>query len=129
MANLDPSELTAAAMARMRLGKPSTYGGVIKNPALLEKVFISQTVPDVQPNTRIIAVCGITDYDDDAHPAEGGWFLSDFYAFNYLLRQQGISQTWMTTEEPTELVKKYKVSPIRQDYIIRYVLAADIRSL
>lgn len=37
-------------------------------------------------------------------------FFSDYYAFNYLLRGQGESQTWMTTESPQAIVAEYKVS-------------------
>ena len=106
----DPLELSTKALAKVELGKPATYGGAIKNPALLEKVFISHSIPDVQRNARILAICGITDFDDGASPTDDGWFLSDFYAFNFLLRDQGAAQMWMTSEEPRSLVSKYKVS-------------------
>ncbi|KAL8733585.1 MAG: hypothetical protein Q9166_001993 [cf. Caloplaca sp. 2 TL-2023] len=88
-------------------GKPTTYGGMVKNPALFEKTFNTQTLPDVPSDTRIIAICGITDYDNAADPSEDGWFLSDFYAFNYLLRHEGAAQIWFTTEKPDDLVAKY----------------------
>ena len=106
----DPTSLTAEALARVQLGKPATYGGAIRNAALSETMFLTQTVPDVNPNTRILAVCGITDHYDNASPKKDGWFYSDFYAFNYLLRGQGVSQTWVSSENPQNLVNKYKVS-------------------
>ncbi|KAL8902802.1 MAG: hypothetical protein Q9207_004375 [Kuettlingeria erythrocarpa] len=107
LAELGPAELSKLALSKVQPGKPKTYGGAIKNPALLEKVFISHTVPDVQPDTRILAVCGITDCEDDADPSNDGWFLSDFYAFNFLLRNEGAAQSWMTTENPSQLIEKY----------------------
>lgn len=66
-------EMTTAALQKVQTGKPTTFGGVIKNPALLEKVFLTQTVPDVQPRTRILAICGVTDYDNEAAPDDDGW--------------------------------------------------------
>ena len=79
------------------------------DPALRETSFLTQTVPDVQPHTRILAVCGISDHLDAAHPNYDGWLLSDFYAFNLLLRNEGVAQTWLTTESPAYLVSKHQV--------------------
>ncbi|KAI4144478.1 MAG: hypothetical protein L6R39_004167, partial [Caloplaca ligustica] len=101
------AELSIAKLGAVQSGKPATFGGAIKDPALLEKVFTTHTVPDVYPNTRIIAVCGVTDFNDEASPAKDGWFLSDFYAFNFLLNGIGAAQTWVTTEAPEDLVEKY----------------------
>ncbi|KAL8824329.1 MAG: hypothetical protein Q9191_005127 [Dirinaria sp. TL-2023a] len=101
-------ELGAEVLSKVVLSRPTTYGGIVKNPALLDKVFLTHTVPDILPNTRILAVCGITDYEDQACPDEDGWFISDFYAFNFLLRGQGAAQSWLTTESPKYLVSKYK---------------------
>lgn len=99
---------TSEGIEQLGLEKPLTFKSIIKNPALRETTFLTQTVPDVQPHTRILAVCGITDHRDEAHPNSDGWFLSDFYAFNLLLRNEGSAQTWLTTESPVSLVSKYQ---------------------
>ena len=36
-----------------------------------------------------------------------GWFLSDFYAFSYLLNGSVANQTWLTAAKPGRLVEKY----------------------
>ncbi len=77
------------------------------------KEFDTHNLPDIQPNTRIIAICGINDSHDpeaefgDASPRADGWFFSDFYAFNYLLKGLGHSQKWFTCLNPQYLVKTY----------------------
>lgn len=73
--------------------------------------FPTACPPDVGPRTRIVAICGITDENNFADPAKHGWFLSDFYLFHYLFsRVHGPtpSQIWMTSENPEDLVLKYK---------------------
>ena len=42
-----------------------------------------------------------------ADPKDDGWFISDFYAFNYLFKGLGMQQTWLTAVELTKLVKEY----------------------
>ena len=34
-----------------------------------------------------------------------GWFLSDFHAFNYLLRKLGSEQHWLTSVAPKEALE------------------------
>jgi hypothetical protein len=63
-------------------GGPSTAGG------LRDREFVSLCPPDIQPNTRILAVCGINDFNNSSAPSEDGWFHSDFYLFHYLLRDR-----------------------------------------
>lgn len=46
--------------------------------------FTTTHPPDVSQRSRIVAVCGITDYDNLADPQLDGWFFSDFYLFHYL---------------------------------------------
>ncbi|KAK2792450.1 hypothetical protein FQN52_003385 [Onygenales sp. PD_12] len=72
--------------------------------------FRTSCPPDVPPKSRIVAVCGITDYNGLASPSEDGWFLSDFYLFYHLLSPPSIkteAQFWLTTESPDDLVEKY----------------------
>lgn len=42
-----------------------------------------------QLRTRIIALCGVNDWHDNASPQEDGRFLSDFYLFHHLLEETG----------------------------------------
>lgn len=61
---------------------PNTIGGVSRIPKGLENLtFLTSCPPVVQPNTRIIALCGITDYrpthdelssDDDSEDTRSG---------------------------------------------------------
>ena len=48
-------------------------------------MFLTSCPPDVPPRSRIIAVCGVTDWNNLASPQEDGWLLSDFYLFYHLL--------------------------------------------
>jgi len=68
--------------------------------------FITHTVPDIREDAIILAVCGVPDIDE-ANPKDDGWFFSDFFAFNYLLRGLGTSQVWMACVQPQDLVRKY----------------------
>jgi hypothetical protein len=66
--------------------------------------------PDIPPRSRIVAVCGVTDFGDQASPKVDGWFLSDFYLFYHLLSPKLVGSTkqiWLTSEEPSYLVSKY----------------------
>ncbi|KAK2812267.1 hypothetical protein FQN50_001625 [Emmonsiellopsis sp. PD_5] len=72
--------------------------------------FRTSCPPDIPPKSRIVAVCGITDYNDMASPSKDGRFFSDFYLFYHLLSPPNIkteAQSWLTTESPADLVKKY----------------------
>lgn len=62
--------------------------------------------PSQHPNHRD-RVYGITKTYTD--PRLDGWFFSDFFAFNYLLKGLGSSQTWLATYSTTasELVETY----------------------
>jgi len=72
---------------------PANFRGFSRDPiefeGLLDQEFVSRCPPDLQPNTRIIAVCGVSDTKGCADPFVDGWFLSDFYLFHYLLRPSG----------------------------------------
>ena len=91
-------------------GRPETYGGAFKDPRMAKRTFVTHTVPDVSNNTRIIGVCGITHYDDKDSPAEDGWFFSDFFLFNLLLKGEGAAQTWLCSDDcsPYKLIKRWK---------------------
>ena len=44
---------------------------------------------EIQRDSRIIAVCGVNDYENASSPSEDGWFHSDFYLFNRLFAGAG----------------------------------------
>ncbi|CAG8892624.1 unnamed protein product [Penicillium egyptiacum] len=74
-------------------------------PNRLPSSFVSSTVPCVYDNTVILAATHPT--VSTADPSDDGWFISDFYAFNYLLKGLGMHQTWITAADPRKLVEKY----------------------
>jgi hypothetical protein len=53
--------------------------------ALPNIAFKTTCPPDVPVRSRVVAVCGVTDYKNLAHPEKDGWFFSDFYLFYHLL--------------------------------------------
>jgi len=71
------------------------------------------TLPDVQPNTHIIGLCGVNDYhslltnQNACDPAIDGWMLSDFYLFHHLFRGTGRSQAWFTCLDPEVLIRRH----------------------
>ncbi|OBT60536.1 hypothetical protein VE03_10055 [Pseudogymnoascus sp. 23342-1-I1] len=96
-------------------------GGVFKtkkdiesNRILSGSSFLSTySLPDVQPFTKIVGICGITDFSEDkvspglASPKRDGWFFSDFYLFKHLLKDAASDQIWMTCVKPEIAVDKY----------------------
>jgi hypothetical protein len=80
---------------------PSTYGAFGRDVSPLggleEKEFSTRCSPDVQPNTRIIVVCGISDIQGMANPSRDGWFFSDFFLFHYLLQDSGMAFLFLAT--------------------------------
>lgn len=77
----------------------------MRSPSDLPPTFTSSKVPYIYENTIILAATHPS--ISSAHPLRDGWFISDFYAFNYLLKGQGQKQTWLTAADPEKLVQKY----------------------
>ncbi|CAG8326604.1 unnamed protein product [Penicillium salamii] len=92
-------------MADSTQQQPLVKGGHMRSPSDLPATFTSSTIPCVYENTIILAATHPS--IRTAHPSEDGWFISDFYAFNYLLKGQGQKQTWLTAADPTKLIEKY----------------------
>ena len=94
-------------LTQVQEGHPATWGGVIKDTAKLDRTFVTHTLPDIAQNTRIIGVCGIP--EAEASPIEDGWFFSDFFLFNHLLKGEGVYQLWISSEgtEPSQLMKRF----------------------
>ncbi|KAI0965330.1 hypothetical protein F4678DRAFT_453118 [Xylaria arbuscula] len=64
--------------------------------------YISQTPPTIHPHSYILAAVStrVSELSDN------DWFLSDFYAFNYLFHGLGSGQKWLTVAEPRDILKK-----------------------
>ncbi|KAF3804146.1 hypothetical protein GCG54_00000495 [Colletotrichum gloeosporioides] len=65
--------------------------------------FPTTTPPRVTPDTIIIGAAAPN--IEKGHPTLDGWFLSDFYAFNYLLKGLGSRQVWLTAADPHKLIQ------------------------
>ncbi|PKY00237.1 hypothetical protein P168DRAFT_276102 [Aspergillus campestris IBT 28561] len=91
---------------------PKDMGGDGREPDAENCEFPMFCPPDIQPNTRIIALCGVNDWRDNASPQADGWFFSDFYLFHHLLADgdtfRSANQLWLTCVDPKILVSKYK---------------------
>ncbi|KAK1714096.1 hypothetical protein CaCOL14_009920 [Colletotrichum acutatum] len=77
-----------------------TFSHVTSQPS-----FVTKTPPSIDDNTVIIAVAS-PDLKTGVQ-SRNGWFLSDFYAFNYLFKGLGHSQTWLTAADPERLLETY----------------------
>lgn len=82
--------------------RPLMRGGVLKHERFnadspdsqTPASFATTTMPTIYTDTVIVAAASPN--VQKGHPAVDGWFLSDFYAFNYLLNGAVPSQTWLT---------------------------------
>ncbi|OBT42830.1 hypothetical protein VE00_08144 [Pseudogymnoascus sp. WSF 3629] len=72
-------------------------------------------IPDVKPNTKIVGICGITDWNKEndpklpgrAAPNQEGWHFADFYLFHHMLKEVAYDQVWVTCVSPETAVEKY----------------------
>ncbi|KAJ5513314.1 hypothetical protein N7463_002866 [Penicillium fimorum] len=85
--------------------QPLVKGGHARILERLPSMFVCSTVPSVYDNTIIVAATHPT--LATAGPSDDGWFISDFYAFNYLFKGLGMEQTWLTAADPEKLIQKY----------------------
>ncbi|KAK3360824.1 hypothetical protein B0T24DRAFT_123681 [Lasiosphaeria ovina] len=84
---------------------PLVEGGTHKGLSTHPKTFATHTFPAIHENTIIVAATHPTVHTGDQK--KDGWFLSDFYAFNYLLKGSVADQTWLTAAKPERLLEKY----------------------
>jgi len=103
------------ASARQQLAVNNPRSSDIRDPALVRPSHIfeapnrdTRSPPDVSKNSHIIAICGVNDaIEGEASPAKSGWMVSDFYLWKQVLTGMGKSQTFLTCDDPRNLVKKY----------------------
>ncbi|KAJ3560512.1 hypothetical protein NPX13_g9276 [Xylaria arbuscula] len=82
--------------------QPLVPGGHRKDSRQPPLTYIAQTPPTIHPDSYILAATSprLSKLDED------DWFLSDFYAFNYLFKGLGSGPKWLTTVEPRAILKK-----------------------
>jgi hypothetical protein len=70
--------------------QPASFEGYSRQTGIYGELqgveFAARCPPDVQKNTRIVAVCSIP--ESDAAPDSDGWFFSDFFMFYQMLRSR-----------------------------------------
>ncbi|KAJ9304286.1 hypothetical protein DTO217A2_6250 [Paecilomyces variotii] len=71
----------------MSVRAPLVQGGHIRDALRVPEAFISRTLSEVYNNTIVVAATHPA--LNSTHATSDGWFLSDFYAFNYLLKGMG----------------------------------------
>ncbi|XMA19745.1 hypothetical protein WAI453_012536 [Rhynchosporium graminicola] len=92
--------------------QPVPLGGYGRNTGLyggLEGLeYASCVPPDVQKNSRIIAVCGIP--QERASPQTDGWFFSDFFLFWQMFNAHPDlpHQKWFSCCSPKRLAQEHK---------------------
>ncbi|KAL8903134.1 MAG: hypothetical protein Q9207_004121 [Kuettlingeria erythrocarpa] len=101
----------ATALGRISVGSPEeAYGAQFLDQTTVRPQYQSfnmHTPPDITPNTRIIAVCGVP--TKDAAPHNDGWFISDFFAFYHLFHGLGESDCWIHCLDLEDLISKHRV--------------------
>ncbi|KAK3338603.1 hypothetical protein B0T25DRAFT_508455 [Lasiosphaeria hispida] len=67
--------------------------------------FLIHTPPVIYDDTIVVAATHPT--VASGHQKDDGWFLSDFYAFNYLLKGSVADQVWLTAAQPEKLLERH----------------------
>lgn len=104
----DPGTLSQASES-IGLEKPQTNGGVLVDGTNNTRQYVefnTHTPPDITPNTRVIAICGIS--PEYAAPDDDGWYLSDFFAFYHLFHGLTPNQSWIHGLDLQKLVDTHK---------------------
>ncbi|KAI4274448.1 MAG: hypothetical protein LQ337_003929 [Flavoplaca oasis] len=97
----------AKHLQEIKLDFPATYGGMMQNepnPQVTFDSFNTHTPPDIQPNTRLIAVLGLS--PEEAVQPSSMWFISDYFAFWNLFNGVTPSQTWLHCLDFQKLIDK-----------------------
>ncbi|KAI2721018.1 hypothetical protein CBS147332_4258 [Penicillium roqueforti] len=121
-------------MAGSTQQQPLVKGGHMRSPSDLPATFTSSTVPYVYENTIILAATHPS--INSAHLLRDGWFISDFYIFNYLLKGQGQKQTNPYEERKTcldrDILDQDQLTPVTvvrsNEMIDRFLLEAMLAS-
>ncbi|KAH6988995.1 hypothetical protein BKA56DRAFT_611282 [Ilyonectria sp. MPI-CAGE-AT-0026] len=84
-----------------------TPGAVYEGHKHLPPIIPSHTLPKIEPDSIIIGACGVRIQEclDD------NWLLSDFCAFNFLLKGLGKKQTWLSAVSEQDLIDVLAKNP------------------
>lgn len=74
--------------------QPLVPGDHLRDPEHAPSTFVTHVPPVVFHNSIIVAAAHPNLYT--GHQIRDGWFLSDFYAFNDLLKGVCEDQTWLS---------------------------------
>ncbi|KAL2063113.1 hypothetical protein VTL71DRAFT_6185 [Oculimacula yallundae] len=91
--------------------QPAAHGGYGRQTGpyggLQGVEFASRCPPDIQKNTRIIAVSGVI--ESRASPKQDGWFFSDFFLFYQMFRDRVDfpNQLWFSCCSPHNLISQH----------------------
>lgn len=85
--------------------RPLVENAVPRNAATITETIPTHAPFKVSDDTYIVAV--VAGDSETASPFDDGWFQSDFYALNYLLKGIGREQRWLATVDPRLLLNKY----------------------
>ncbi|XMA12812.1 hypothetical protein WAI453_005603 [Rhynchosporium graminicola] len=99
---------TTEALGRMSVQDPRSYGGNYNKSEshhIEFPEFVTNKPPDVDADTVIVAVCGIT--QAEAPPSRDGWMLSDFVALWHLFGGKTSDQTWLHCLDIENLLGEY----------------------
>ncbi|EFX00194.1 hypothetical protein CMQ_7196 [Grosmannia clavigera kw1407] len=80
-------------------------GGHLRRSGNVPETFATLCPPFIYSNSIIVAAT--SPVLDDSDQKQDGWFISDFYAFNYIFKNLGQHQVWLTKVDPRILVKKF----------------------
>ncbi|KAI9801220.1 MAG: hypothetical protein M1825_003494 [Sarcosagium campestre] len=86
---------------------------------------MTSIVPEVNDETRVIAILGST----DASPKGDGWMFADFCILNQLLRNQGIEQVWWHATDFDNAVDEFGPIIHGQPHRARKVVCSSGQSL
>ena len=88
------SEARSTAICIMSLTQP--VSGNVKYDDAPHLSFTTTVPPNVEKDTIIVAAASPGSDPRRSLAGADNWFLSDFWAFNYLLKGLGLRQTWLT---------------------------------
>jgi hypothetical protein len=100
----------------IRTEYPSTMANLVPGAAYhgrktLSPLIPSHTIPDIHQDTIILGVCGVQATQQCLVEDGDGWFMSDFFAFNYLLKDLGWQQVWIAADSEHSFLDFIKDHP------------------
>ena len=100
----------------IHIENPPTMANLVSGAAYhgrktLPPLIPSRTIPDIHQDAIILGVCGVQATQQSLEVDGDGWFMSDFFAFNYLLKDQGLQQVWIAADSEHSFLDFFKDHP------------------